>query len=124
MKLITTGVTRIVLLTNRYAIKFPKPFKWRHFLEGFLANMNEKLLWQIAQIPDTKQFKVKEYFCPILWCSWGGWILIMPRLEKLSNSDQLQFEEISEKLKEICGDHKMQNYGKLGTKIMILDYAN
>lgn len=120
MKLVTIGVTRLVILTKNHAIKIPKPKIWNHFLRGLLANMEENLIWQIANIKDSVLADHKQYLCPVIWCSWGGWILIMKRADELQPTEI--FEPI-EKLKVLCGDHKPANYGKIDGKLVILDYG-
>lgn len=120
MRLITKGVTRLVILTQDYAIKIPKPRIWNHFLRGLLANMEERLIWEIANISDSVLADCKEHLCPVVWCSWGGWILVMKRAEDLEPDEA--FEPI-ERLKTLCGDHKPANYGKIDGKLVMLDYG-
>lgn len=41
MKIVKTGVSRNVILTERYAIKYPKPVFFWPFIRGWLANQSE-----------------------------------------------------------------------------------
>jgi len=118
MKLITHGITRIVILTDKYAIKFPKPCVWRHFLRGLLCSMEERLIWEIACIEDSLLADCKEHLCPVVWCSWGGWIIVMRKCEPAPDD----WKKI-DLLDKLCGDHKIDNYGVLDGKLVMFDYG-
>jgi hypothetical protein len=118
-KIITRGVTRLVFLVGNYAIKIPKPVIWNHFLRGLIANMEERLIWMIVNIPETAITHTKDYLCPVVWASWGGWILIMKRTEPV---DPQSWEPIKE-LEVVCRDHKPDNYGMLDGRLVMIDYA-
>jgi len=123
MRLITHGITRLVILTDKYAIKIPKPRVWNHFLRGLLASMEERLIWEIACIDDKVNnhlWDCKEHLCPVVWCSWGGWILVMKRAEELDPDEHWEKIQVLEKL---CGDHKRDNYGKIDGKLVMFDYG-
>ncbi len=119
IKIVTTGVTRLVFLVGDYAIKVPKPVIWNHFLRGLIANMEEKLIWYIVNIPETLISDTKEFLCPIVWASWGGWIIIMKRTEPV---DPETWQPIT-LLEKVCRDHKPQNYGMLDGRMVMIDYA-
>ena len=69
------GSTRIVVLTRRWAIKLPRPTEWRLFLHGLLANMQER---QWSSLHDPR-------LCPVKWSLPGGWLVVMPRAEPISD---------------------------------------
>lgn len=81
--------------------------------------MEERLIWYIANIPETTLYPVKDYLCPVVWASWGGWILIMKRTEPVDHHTWQPIEE----LEKVCRDHKSDNYGMLGKQMVMVDYA-
>ena len=64
------GTTRMVYLIGKYAIKVPRINRWKSFLRGLLANMDERLWYKNS----PKEWK--EKMCPSLFCL-GGLILIL-----------------------------------------------
>lgn len=130
MVLKKNGITRLVILTKKYAIKFPRfDYGWRLFIEGIRANLNEREFWKIANIPDNELTKALSHICPILWCSWGAWLLIMPRVEPLSELDLpeqdglYQTREAFLVLERLVGDHKDDNYGIYNGRVVMFDYG-
>jgi len=117
------GTTRIVLLIWKYAIKFPRFWhyygqghRWKIFLRGMLANLDEHFWWQCA-------YK-KDKLCPVSWRSPLGFILVMRRAEELKESeyDKETFEVM---FKNLPLDNKIQNFGKLKDgRIVLVDYAD
>lgn len=126
MRLIKKGVTRWVLLTEKYAIKFPRfDYGWRLFIEGIRANLNEREFYEIANIPDNELTKALPYICPIHFASWGAWIIVMPRCKPLTHgplSDELAREAFLV-LEKLVGDHKDDNYGVHNGNIVMFDYG-
>jgi len=76
--------------------------------------------------------------CPVKWCSWGGWILIMERAdvekhyEEIYNSSPIgnidPCEEVKQRYKKwidagFGGDDKCDNYGYLSDRLVKVDYA-
>lgn len=126
MKLNTNGVTRLVILTENYAIKFPRfDYGWRLFIEGVRSNLNERELWKIAQVPGNKINNVKSYLCPVIWTSWGAWIIVMPKCEPAKTP--AEFAEIwitaFNVLYGIVGDIKDDNFGYLKGLPVMFDYG-
>ena len=109
MKLINEGITRHVILTKKYAIKFPRlNYGWYKFISGILCNLSESATWKACHY---------EKLCPILW-SWGGFIIIMPKVEMNCSVDEIKSEiEIHE-----YDDFHEGNYGRLNGKIVQIDY--
>lgn len=96
---------------------------WHNFIFGLLANMNEATVWDIATLPqhaDNGQFVGQSHLlCPVLWRSWGGWVLVMRRCEPVSHDfDLTPWEEAC-----LDGDDKLENYGLLDGHIVKLDYG-
>ena len=89
---IRRGITRTVLLTRRYAIKIPA---LRTNGDGFSG-----LLWSLARgvLANQAELAWKEYepwqdaLCPIVWSSWGGLVVVMPRCEPLEVNHLGEFE--------------------------------
>jgi len=109
------GATRIVLLVGKYAVKVPRFTLWHTFLWGLLANMQERLFWE-TRWPEL---------CPILFSLPGGWIVIMPRLEPLTE----EFDGLSPAwgiTRDYCipVEHKRDSFGWLSSKIVAIDYGS
>jgi hypothetical protein len=75
--LVTTGRNRFVVLTKRYAVKFPALRSWRDFLFGLLNNLNERQ----AHREDP------AHRCPVLFVAPGGFLLVMPRVKELTEDE-------------------------------------
>lgn len=118
---IKKGSTRTVLLIGKYAIKIPrfwhnnKGHKWKMFLRGILANIDEYFWW--------KHSHNKEKLCPIVCKFPLGLVLVMLRADELLECDynrlKLQKEFIGLPL-----DNKRLNFGWLDGKIVLIDYAD
>lgn len=70
--MIKKGTTRWVWLCGNYAIKTPSLYSWKAFLQGLLANMQERYWWNSLKHPRL----AKVYYCDPL-----GFCLIMERAE-------------------------------------------
>lgn len=127
MKLIKTGSTRRVLLVGKYAIKIPSFYSYRHFLQGLLANEQESH-WSIA-------FKWTKKLCPVLWHSWGYFMIVMPRVKVLTDQecregkiDQIKIDDflIIEKGEDgvFPAEKKSDSFGWLNGKLVIIDYGS
>ena len=115
------GVTREVILTRHYAIKFPSMFRgWKMFLCGLLANMQEREFSR-AEWPEL---------CPVVFSLPGGWIVVMRRAEPLTDAEWSSFDEAWYwKFCEPADYHvpveqKQSSFGKLDGKIVAVDYGN
>jgi hypothetical protein len=117
------GCTRAVLLIGRYAVKVPTLRSWKHFLLGLIANMQERV-FSAANWPEL---------CPVVWASWGGWLLVMRRAEPITPD---QWEAFYPTVKDgwLCGvegsgyyvpcEPKRNSFGWYGGRIVCLDYGN
>jgi hypothetical protein len=118
------GTTRTVLLVGKYAIKLPLaiPLLWRHFLLGLIGNMTERDTWKWNT---GKSYHPRsEYLCPVIWASWGGWLLIMKRAKPLPDTFELEnYIPLMEKL-QIDGDDNISNYGMLDGRLVKTDYES
>ncbi len=114
---VANGCTRKVFLIGKYAIKIPQiSYQWRHFLLGLLANMQEK------HFSDMKD----DRMCPVLFAAWGGWILIMPRCEELSNCQyhSINISEFWEGQFKVPVEQKQSSFGIYKGKIVAIDYGS
>jgi hypothetical protein len=113
-----TGCTRIVLLTQRYAIKLPNFLNgWRLFLTGLLANMQER------------QFVATGWpeLCPVLFSLPGGWLVVMPCVRVMNEDEFTTFDAAS-----FCGrldgtvpaEMKSNSFGFLDGRVVAIDYGN
>lgn len=118
MKINRTGITRIVLEFKFFVIKIPNfSYQWSHFLQGLLSNMNEDKSYRWSSKP--------ELLCPVIWSSWGGWMLVMKKAIPCKYLDE-GGEEIDYSkwiVEGYGGDDKPDNYGYLDGKIVKLDYG-
>lgn len=112
------GATRQVFLTKRYAIKIPSFYNWRMFLVGNICNLTEI---ELSTLNDP-------YLCPVIWKSWGGLIIVMPRCREPSKKffkmekEHTRHKVISEEL--YMSDGHRENYGYLGHRLVKIDYGS
>lgn len=112
MKVVRSGVTRIVLLVGKYAVKLPRIGQgWKRFVCGVYSNLSEHECWGV-----NKSIGHTQYLCPILF-SFGGFIIIMPRI-KICTTD----EELEDYPKEDGDDYKPINYGYYEGRVVCVDY--
>lgn len=111
------GITRIVIELNKVVIKIPNFFyQWDHFLKGIIANINENRIW--------KWHPHRQLLCPVIWCSWGGWILIMRKVKILTDEEFIEHVDIHAYTEAgFDGDDKSDNYGWLEGKVVKIDYG-
>lgn len=108
------GVTRIVLVFKSFVIKIPNfSYRWDHFLLGVIGNIRENKTWKYNE-------DKRNLLCPVLWCSWGGWILIMKRASVCKWNEDIDYEPWV--TAGLGGDDKPSNYGKINGKIVKIDY--
>ena len=117
MKCNRSGITRIVFELKNIVIKIPNFFyQWDHFLKGLIANINESGVWQ--------WHPHKELLCPVVWCSWGGWILIMRKAKILTDKEFVEHVDIHAYTEAgFDGDDKSDNYGWFEGRIVKIDYG-
>lgn len=74
------GSTRIVFIFKSVVIKIPNfTHSWQNFLKGLIANMSERRTWKY----NSGKYETGYSFllCPVMWSSWGGWIVVMKRAD-------------------------------------------
>lgn len=120
------GSTRSVLLIGKYAIKFPTVKHWRNFLQGILCNDTE---FSFSHLDSP-------LLAPVLWCSWGSIVIVMPRAEVKGYDDEDRFEIVDEFWKlveEVEGlnqstiknivENKVCSIGRINGKPVAIDYG-
>jgi hypothetical protein len=110
------GTTRVVILTKRFAFKFPTYVSWRLFLNGLLCNMQEK------QFSGTS-----PNLCPVLWSLPGGFLVVMPRCEPITRAtffgmDVQTFIEQPDMFLPV--ENKQDSFGWYKDRIVAVDYGS
>lgn len=108
MKLVTEGYNRFVIVTRRHAIKFPSLRCWRDFLFGILNNLHE-----------AKAQHDHPDYCPVRWVSPLGLLLVMPRVEILTEEEFHSVEIPRGTVAEI----KPNSWGWLDGRLVAVDYG-
>lgn len=123
MEINQQGCSRLVVLTKRYAFKFPaiinstNGLSWKSFLNGLLANMQEV------------QFG-RSYFeglCPITFFIPGGFLVVMPRVTELTDEEFLKMDiESFIDRGDYClpVERKANSFGWLAGEVVAIDYGN
>lgn len=115
-KKILYGTTRTVLLTEKYALKFPTLKSWKLFLHGLLGNMQEK---QFSSLSDL--------LCPVVFYVPGGFLLVMPRAKPLSYQEffHLDYDKFVNQDDFVLPiENKQDSFGILNGKIVGIDYGS
>jgi hypothetical protein len=106
------GRNRWVILTRRYAFKFPAPTSWRDLLYGLLNNMNEA---DWSHLPGR---------CPVHWAAPGGLLIVMPRARTLTEEEFHSFDSAAFcAVHGIVAEHKPDSFGWLGDRVVAVDYG-
>lgn len=116
---VKVGSTRLVVLVWDFAIKLPRLYSWKSFLCGILANMQEN---------EFSRLRLKE-LCPVLFCSWGGFVTVMPRCEevRLADWDSFNYWEFVDGPDPSCilpVEEKRSSFGILDGRIVAIDYGS
>lgn len=139
MKVNRMGITRVVFEFTRFVVKIPNPtYSWKHFLQGLIANIKENGCWKNSR----DYYERRELLCPIIWTSWGGWILIMAKADMNRWNDEIRAlpREVKDRVKinikdtdelyhkwidvGLGGDDKADNYGYYQDRLVKVDYAD
>lgn len=126
MKINRKGVTRLVIELKNVVIKVPNfTYSWHHFIKGIDGNMEEWKIWVYNGYSEERKPFRDKLLCPVLWHSWGGWIVVMKKAKTLSFDEwEVLDYDISEHKKYFGGDDSMSNYGFLNGKLVKIDYAS
>lgn len=120
MQIKLNGCTRIVFVFRCVVVKVPNfTCQWSHFLKGILGNLHENKTWKWNS--GKYESGKSKFLCPVIWCSWGGWILVMKRAEACDWGEEINYDDWS--YLGFGGDDKPQNYGWLEGRLVKIDYA-
>lgn len=127
---IHAGATRTVIVTKRFAWKFPRfyrkgrVFQWSQFLQGMLANLQERY-WARFKYPQL---------CPIYFADPLGLLVVMPRCEAMSpytastrampDEDFEVFSSIGEGEGCVPIENVVCNFGFLNGQLVSFDYGS
>lgn len=120
VKIHTNGVTRIVILIGKYAIKVPN-FTYSHdnFLKGCSANWNERAFCRMFK--NTTGTEIYHRVAPSYFCSWFGLIQIQARCNPYA--DSLSKTALEYLFNQVCTDIKSDNIGIYKGRLVCFDYA-
>lgn len=113
---IKRGASRVVVCIGACAIKLPQARTWRGFLHGLIDNMNEAATWKHIQTD-------REWLCPVLWASPGGWLLIMRRALALTHNAELPEPMVAAARALQLEEWHAFNVGWYAGRLVFVDYA-
>ncbi len=73
-----SGMSRIVLLIGRYAVKVPRLSGLARIKQGLNCNQAEVDAWRQQHYPNL---------CPLLWATPGPFLLVMARARSMSDAE-------------------------------------
>lgn len=117
------GVTRVVFLVGRYAIKIPTcRYGWRFFLRGLLSNLNERDTWSFSAADGWELYGPPRcYLARVIWCAPGGFLMVMERADRM-----MTYAEFAGGVPEPMWrveDLKSDNVGVFAHGLKIVDYG-
>ncbi len=122
MKIIRTGYTRIVILAGCLAFKIPNfLYDYRCFLWGLLNNHSEAKVSKINTL--------KDRVCPVLFHLPLGLLVVMPRVDILTDDEYQRNREYIDKMLIVSDDcvisaeSKSDSFGYYKGKIVVIDYG-
>lgn len=112
------GTTRIVILTEHFAIKIPYfLYTWKRFLQGMVSNLSEQEIssWNL-KIHENK-------LCPVLF-GFAGIFIVMPKCEPLQSFSAEQFETfVFDTPMASHIEDKSDSFGLYNGRIVAVDYG-
>lgn len=119
--MINKGSTRIVFIFKKFVIKIPSLYSWENFLNGLLANIQERKFATLG----------REDLAPIYLSSRLGLFVVMKRARKITEYSEDELWNILNKTYSgsdiydfMLSDYKITNYGMINNKIVKIDYGN
>lgn len=109
------GATRNVFLVGKYAIKIPRIYSWRTFLNGLLANLTEREFSSMCP-----QMLARVYYADIL-----GLVIVMERADKVLHNDTRRVRAFFQSCEDLGlpADWNPWNIGVFGKKWKLIDYG-
>ena len=113
----------MVILFRGVAIKFPSCYSWPTFLNGLLANIQERTFWRELKHPMLAEV---HYSDPMGLC------VIMERADEtfpedgLSDNDRRVLNLFFARCIKVClpVDKHFSNIGRFGNKLKLIDYGD
>lgn len=114
------GASRTVLLTKRFAIKFPRLYSTQTFLRGLLMNLRECYISKLLDEED------EQFVCPVLFCFPGGLFLVMRRASPIDLEALNSFLRTAplRSIGIINAEPKVSSWGLIDGKIVAIDYGD
>lgn len=113
---IRTGSNRRVLLTQRYAFKFPR---LRHPICGNRSNRWEREMWR-----HWRPVFGWDTLCPVIFADPLGIVVVMPRVtEADSNAIEAAIEKDSEFYPQPTTEFMAAGYGVVDGRAVCFDYG-
>ena len=109
------GATRNVWLIGKYAIKTPRVCSWGVFLNGLLANLNERVFGMMNS-PLTAKIKYSD---PI------GLVVVMERADSTLKERSSAMQDFYDKCMDegLPVDRKPENIGIFGQQWKLIDFG-
>lgn len=108
------GAFRVVVLSSRWAIKLPRLTR---MTRGMRSNRWERECWH-----EWGPAFGWHTLCPVVWADPFGLVLVMPRAEQ-PVSQQEALIALGDFYPGIDAETKPENFGRLGGKVVVLDYG-
>ena len=120
MQIIRCGITRTVILVGRYAVKVPSlRGGCTGDLRGRIAGIAQGILANQAEYQWSGYEPWRGKVAPVLHSWLGGIVQVYPRCQPLADGDRGPLPQL-----DPCpGDIKPDNFGRLGGRVVRVDYA-
>jgi hypothetical protein len=108
------GITRTVLVTGRWAVKFPSFRAYGHGLRGVLWSVTRGIQANLSELAWSDSPGV----CPVRW-SLAGLVNVYPRADRVPDGAHIDWDAIG-----FLGpaDRKEPNVGRLAGRLVMIDY--
>lgn len=101
-----------MLLIGPIAVKVPRLTSWRPFLNGLLANIQER---SFSRMADAR-------LCPVLCSAPGGWLVIMKRARPMTHDEFGDFD-FAAWADGLPVEAKASSLGWLNGRAVAIDYG-
>lgn len=114
----TFGATRFVLITDRLVFKIPRLSSWKSFLQGLLANMQEREFARTGW----------EELCPVFFADPFGLLVVMPKCMPLRRDfwvNEFDYSAFCNREDYVIPvEQKHDSFGRYKGKIVAVDYGS
>lgn len=122
MRLVTTGASRAVVVTAKYAIKIPYFWRWNRVTLCLRANLSEAHHWANREMNGWTEL------CPVLYCAPLGLFLVMPAAQMMTFEQYEAWDSFDNPLKPDPYpmppyESKADDWGYVDGKPVIVDYS-